>query len=420
MTQKLNLVILSTGLDSLRELRDALTADGRARLLGGRRRHRAASKSSRTPAPARRRRHARRAARGRAQVRRAAGGRVRRRRSSSAPRATPRPTSSCARCAPGAREFLRLPVIPEEFKTVYAKRRGGLRRAARDAEEARARRRRLLQQGRVRHDLRRHERRGRARSADRARRSEPARGRPRPLPRRRAEVLHRRPRREPRARGRLAPEELPRRRTRRNLSLLAAPREADSADDIEPEHVFQVLELLRERFDYVVIDPQHTFDAITLARARPGRRHPARAHARHPRHPQHAARAANLRPARLPAPQGTHRRQPLQPPDRPRPPAGRALPRRARRRATCRATTRRRSTPSTSASRSSSRSRSSKIAAELRQITAARHRRSPGGARRGGARRAASGRSSAARRQSTSSRVLMPAAAGKEKEPAAA
>jgi pilus assembly protein CpaE len=49
------------------------------------------------------------------------------------------------------------------------------------------------------------------------------------------------------------------------LSLLAAPREADSADDIEPEHVFQVLELLRERFDYVVIDPQHTFDAITLA-----------------------------------------------------------------------------------------------------------------------------------------------------------
>ena len=50
-----------------------------------------------------------------------------------------------------------------------------------------------------------------------------------------------------------------------NLSLLAAPREADSADDIEPEHVFEVLEILRERFDYVVVDPQHTFDAITLA-----------------------------------------------------------------------------------------------------------------------------------------------------------
>lgn len=50
-----------------------------------------------------------------------------------------------------------------------------------------------------------------------------------------------------------------------NLSLLAAPREADSADDIEPEHVFEALEKLRERYDYVVLDPQHTFDAITLA-----------------------------------------------------------------------------------------------------------------------------------------------------------
>ncbi|HEV7906258.1 MAG TPA: AAA family ATPase, partial [Pyrinomonadaceae bacterium] len=50
-----------------------------------------------------------------------------------------------------------------------------------------------------------------------------------------------------------------------NLSLLAAPREADLADDIEPEHIFEVLELLRERYDYVVIDPQHTFDAITLS-----------------------------------------------------------------------------------------------------------------------------------------------------------
>ncbi|HEY9403292.1 MAG TPA: AAA family ATPase [Pyrinomonadaceae bacterium] len=50
-----------------------------------------------------------------------------------------------------------------------------------------------------------------------------------------------------------------------NLSLLAAPREADLADDIEPEHIFEVLELLRERYDYVVIDPQHTFDSITLS-----------------------------------------------------------------------------------------------------------------------------------------------------------
>lgn len=50
-----------------------------------------------------------------------------------------------------------------------------------------------------------------------------------------------------------------------NLSLLAAPREADAADDIEPEHIFSVIQILRERFDFVVIDPQHTFDSITLA-----------------------------------------------------------------------------------------------------------------------------------------------------------
>ncbi len=50
-----------------------------------------------------------------------------------------------------------------------------------------------------------------------------------------------------------------------NLSLLAAPHEADSADEIEPEHVFEVLQKLRESYDYIVLDPQHTFDSITLA-----------------------------------------------------------------------------------------------------------------------------------------------------------
>jgi len=49
------------------------------------------------------------------------------------------------------------------------------------------------------------------------------------------------------------------------LSLLAAPKEADSADEIEPEHIFNVLQRLRESYDYIVLDPQHTFDAITLA-----------------------------------------------------------------------------------------------------------------------------------------------------------
>jgi pilus assembly protein CpaE len=49
------------------------------------------------------------------------------------------------------------------------------------------------------------------------------------------------------------------------LSLLAAPKEVDSADAVEPEHVFEVLQRLRESYEFVVLDPQHTFDAITLA-----------------------------------------------------------------------------------------------------------------------------------------------------------
>ena len=36
------------------------------------------------------------------------------------------------------------------------------------------------------------------------------------------------------------------------LSLLAAPKQADSADEIEPE-IIQVLQRLRESFDYVVL-----------------------------------------------------------------------------------------------------------------------------------------------------------------------
>ena len=49
------------------------------------------------------------------------------------------------------------------------------------------------------------------------------------------------------------------------LHLLAAPKEADSADEIEPQHIFEVLQKLRETYEYVVLDPQHTFDSITLA-----------------------------------------------------------------------------------------------------------------------------------------------------------
>jgi len=49
------------------------------------------------------------------------------------------------------------------------------------------------------------------------------------------------------------------------LSLLAAPKEVDAADEVTPEHVFEVLQRLRESYEFVVLDPQHTFDAITLA-----------------------------------------------------------------------------------------------------------------------------------------------------------
>jgi pilus assembly protein CpaE len=49
-----------------------------------------------------------------------------------------------------------------------------------------------------------------------------------------------------------------------NLHLLAAPKEVDPLDKIKPEHVFEVLQRLRECYDHVVLDPQHTFDAVTL------------------------------------------------------------------------------------------------------------------------------------------------------------
>jgi pilus assembly protein CpaE len=49
------------------------------------------------------------------------------------------------------------------------------------------------------------------------------------------------------------------------LTLLAAPKSADSADEIHPEHVFEVLQRLRETYEYTILDPQHTYDSITLA-----------------------------------------------------------------------------------------------------------------------------------------------------------
>ncbi|HVI73147.1 MAG TPA: AAA family ATPase, partial [Pyrinomonadaceae bacterium] len=51
----------------------------------------------------------------------------------------------------------------------------------------------------------------------------------------------------------------------KNVSLLAAPLTAESAEDIEPRHIYEIMELLRQRFNYVIIDTPHSFDAVTIS-----------------------------------------------------------------------------------------------------------------------------------------------------------
>ena len=51
----------------------------------------------------------------------------------------------------------------------------------------------------------------------------------------------------------------------KNLSLLAAPVKAESAEDIEPKHIYEVMELLRQRYDNVIVDTPHNFDAVTIS-----------------------------------------------------------------------------------------------------------------------------------------------------------
>ena len=48
------------------------------------------------------------------------------------------------------------------------------------------------------------------------------------------------------------------------LSLLPAPMDAEAAD-VRADHVVEAIELLRERFDYIVLDLPHTFDAVTIS-----------------------------------------------------------------------------------------------------------------------------------------------------------
>ena len=50
-----------------------------------------------------------------------------------------------------------------------------------------------------------------------------------------------------------------------NVSLLAAPIKAESAEDIEPKHIYEVMELLRQRYQTVIVDTPHSFDAVTIS-----------------------------------------------------------------------------------------------------------------------------------------------------------
>ena len=51
----------------------------------------------------------------------------------------------------------------------------------------------------------------------------------------------------------------------KNLSLLAAPLKAESAEDIEPKHIYEIMELLRQHYDCVIIDTPHSFDSVTIS-----------------------------------------------------------------------------------------------------------------------------------------------------------
>lgn len=50
-----------------------------------------------------------------------------------------------------------------------------------------------------------------------------------------------------------------------NLALLAAPSEAHEAEDIQPQDISEILYLLRQRYECIVLDLPHTFDPVTVA-----------------------------------------------------------------------------------------------------------------------------------------------------------
>jgi pilus assembly protein CpaE len=53
--------------------------------------------------------------------------------------------------------------------------------------------------------------------------------------------------------------------TQPNVRLLPAPPDAAAAEDIRAEQIVEVIEILRERSGHVVLDLPHTFDEITIA-----------------------------------------------------------------------------------------------------------------------------------------------------------
>jgi pilus assembly protein CpaE len=50
-----------------------------------------------------------------------------------------------------------------------------------------------------------------------------------------------------------------------NLAVLAAPLEAHEAEDIKPQDVSEILYLLRQRYECIILDLPHTFDSVTVA-----------------------------------------------------------------------------------------------------------------------------------------------------------
>jgi cellulose biosynthesis protein BcsQ len=40
---------------------------------------------------------------------------------------------------------------------------------------------------------------------------------------------------------------------------------SESAEDIQPKHIYEIMELLRQRYDYVIIDTPHNFDSVTIS-----------------------------------------------------------------------------------------------------------------------------------------------------------